>query len=1635
MKKNTIRILAIAVAVLMLAAGPGGMKLTAQSGAGENSLDVISSKGYIPNWLFCGVFSTGVQGGMTGLIISQKANLTTKDYLESAGGELGIEPVLGMKIDRGGGKSNEWISFEPKDYVLDLGDVYPKFSEGVMYGAAYMDSPKPAALYLDVEAVSGVAIWINHKLAWRSSPGLLGEAGKEKVLVQLKPGRNLLLIKFAGVKLQKAADTLKVDMEDVKSFVRGVSATLAEASGMAASVKASPMTLIGNSSAAVQSALQPTGYFRGDSKKPLMECALTVANAGDSAVGGIAVDVESKMLNYRTTINVSLEPRANKTVLVQLPVGLKFAGKTADVRITAHVGSNKVVTDSGVFVSKGVPSVDETAYIIPGFHADPVWIEDQRDYAVALLGSAQQNMFITGADPYYGVYMSELDTTKPFYDAYPEFREQWKRLIKERRIGSGGSYNQPVEKMISGEALVRNLLYGKLFHEKVLGDTPRVYMGWDIFGHVAQLSQILKKTRNDGAMWSKAIVGFPPLFWHESLDGTKLLHKRTQYGSEAKNLNALRDTVNVAFNEFRSYGLRYDARLDAGDFKPPTPFYAGNTFSLRSLQPSLFVTGVGGNKFFRGVLDDIAQGRGKDIPVTSRDMSYYHQGTGLSRVDLKIGNRLAENGVQNAEKFAAIANLMGMPYPDKMLDKAWRQLLFGQHHDALTGTINDKSFVDLMAGYRESMELSSEVTSAALDHIGGRIDTAAAKAPAAAIPVVVFNPLAWARTDIVRAKITPPAALDGFTLSDASGNDVPFEIESLKKDNDGKIVEAVAVFAARVPSLGYVTYYAVPSDALPQSATRSEADGNAIETAEYRIEVDPAKGGGISSLVDKIGNKEYIKTENGVGNDIVRLREDSGRHEPPWEIFTMGDPSLTSDNAATVKVVEGPVSKRLIVRGKVGDTETERRIILYNEVPRVDFETFIEDYKGHNSSDNELFAVAFPVDLPNSVPVFEERYGAVVKKKSRQKYVFQTWQMHNYSDHGMMTAYQWMDESWSVNLKLMGADGRVVSAYPLGMVSMVTDHNSRTVRAMQLLQDALVRKGIHSTPWYDDYDAGRLSKLTFSDSTMPDDLNKDLAFGTSFRISLNIGKNNLYTQRVLAMMPPETVAEFERRVKENGWSMIFVIDPTAPGEWPDIPLLIVKGRDAAGLDAAVAKLSDDVKRYAEMRVPASCNAATVSPGPENFGMAFINQGNILNSVERDDTVVMFLVHTASFFRRLPFELVPESKTNAFYYSLYPHKGNWVEAKSFRAGFEFNNPLTARQSTMHGGTLPAKGMAFLTVEPTNLVVTAVKPSGNPTAAFSAKPNEASKGLTVRLYEAAGVPAEGVVKLAGGIKNAWSANLLEEKQAAMKTVSGNLPVSVTPFSIETYELVPEWKNMPVSKTAALNETERAQPVFSRYWMHNAGATPLGFFPVSVVMQGNIKTKIHIRQGGVTINRVSVTVTNDYTDKTVSGTARIKVPKDWKALPESFNYEIKPGGHQTKEVIICFLGAGRTGLIKAQIEHGGQTIEDVIDVDTTSLPFDVTRDGDIVNVKISNPNAQRVNAELSLIGPVESWGRDLAGGFGLVSVSPRNTSVALDPNEERTYSFRVDPESGDVNPSIWLIAKLAYYGKVYYKEVPAK
>src|SRR6202035_4846504 len=153
------------------------------------------------------------------------------------------------------------------------------------------------------------------------------------------------------------------------------------------------------------------------------------------------------------------------------------------------------------------------------------------------------------------------------------------------------------------------------------------------------------------------------------------------------------------------------------------------------------------------------------IMPQTRDMNPVYTGKDVSYADTKLAARAGETAVLEGERLSTLAWLAGAAYPAEPLDKEWRQLAYGAHHDAITGTESDQVYLDLLAGWREAWQRGDSARHDAIDFIVGGAEGAAAGAAAGAgdgRAVTVVNGLARERDGMVTVTVRPGSPPAGW---------------------------------------------------------------------------------------------------------------------------------------------------------------------------------------------------------------------------------------------------------------------------------------------------------------------------------------------------------------------------------------------------------------------------------------------------------------------------------------------------------------------------------------------------------------------------------------------------------------------------------------------------------------------------------------------------------------------------------------------------------------------------------------------------------------------------------------------------------------------------------------------------------
>lgn len=1553
-------------------------------------VDSLGINAFLTDWLVLDPFPFELPGGLNRELWIGRADAVDAD---PTGVERTVRPREGDKQrnDAVAGGFSVWQRLIGST-VHDLKSRYPGFSSALVYAATY--------LHADTDTI--LAFCIDDWEIYRSCTAQLLLDGVEvcfgpsPAVVRIPAGTHCLIAKIGGGSGSGFAWKLSVRAGRVETTPAGWGVSLARL----------------------------PGFWRGEECAPEVEVDVVLVNPTGSPLeaGKIAANLCGQTQGAPSE-NHFLDPWQAKAIRISAPLGACSPESTTTVEL-AFYGRTVAFP---VTVPRLLPPC--TIHVLEGFHCDPVWVSDQRHYNLISLENVKMQVDACLVDPGYRAFVHELDYLKSFVDEYPDYRAKVFELVASGQLIVGSSYSEPNENNISGEAIIRNIIYGQGYHRHFLGGDPRVYHAWDVFGHIPQLSQILARSGHRAALWSKSILGFPPLFRHMSLDGTVLPHIRTHYTWYSNSLDNLRTISEPVVREKQSFGWHRHLMVEASDFTPPSAWMIGRTAEMAASYPRILMTGP--EEFLDGLTAD-----GARLPLTSRNPSQHHVGTFHTRVELKLANRLAENMLFAAEIWSTFSGILGAEYPDHLIDKAWRQLLFGQHHDAITGTPCDVSYLDLMAGYREALRLARGVLEDATTYIADAVTVSRD-----GTSVVAFNPLAWERDGVIT--IQKPEGFEGIEVRNQDGTSLPcFANET-----------TVEILAKKIPSVGYSTLDLLPAPARSEpTVTRCDV----LENEYWRMELDPARGGGIVSLFDKEQGKEIVDSALGVGNDLLAL----GNGPNPWEFHTTGERVAASDSPAVVEVHTTPTSQTAVVSGRLGEICSYRRTLTLRPGSRtIEASVVLSGYRANGHQ----FVATFPTALQGALPIFEDKFGSVVARRGKVRYDYRTSGSHRASDCAIFPVYNWVEAGWSATAEVpgTGAEGRL----NIGMMGIIIPHDSAVEDAAEPLLKALNRVGVTSTFYFDDDDEPRKKELDLngygelfyhhlSDDTTQERV-RDLAMAAQW-MAVSVAGENAYVEQLLARLPGEVSRSLSAQRDTGGWGVVLVEDDRVPEAWGTMPVIVISAVSREAAASAFRAISQSLDTSSSIRLPAGTDFRTTKTPLDDYGFAVLTSGTGAATMEPDGTLTLFLGRTSDWAQKnmIGREINPERRDMAFHYGFYGHAGSWRDGNVVRAGYEFNNPLTAVVPSRSTVARLPKTQSFLSLTGTGAVVTAVKPAGNPLARFENTPSDPRNGIVVRAYEALGRSERIELRLFSGIARASETDLVENDVTSVPVDGGAVARELAPFSINTFRVIPVEKDRSGGVQPSVRDWRPDHVVWCRYYQHNVGAHPTGYLPVGIYIDGELPIE---NRGGQfpTVGRCRVWIVNNSTDRAIYGTARLLAPDHWTLHPAEIPYELGPREHVTTEVVVAFDCRPRVGMIKARMEYDGVVYQDVLEAGFKTVSrgvatergavryngwevvkerepeWTVLRNAEDIIVRIRNPWLQPLEAEVAVISPMEMWGRD-AGSYGLCALEPDTAAMTLRPRETREIRFRVSVGEKP-SPTFWAWAKLMCNGKCAYLPVP--
>jgi len=597
-------------------------------------------------------------------------------------------------------------------------------------------------------------------------------------------------------------------------------------------------------------------------------------------------------------------------------------------------------------------------------HIDTAWLwplAETRRKCIRTFSSALRYM---EDYPDYKFACSQAQQYEWIKEMQPELYARIKQKVQEGRfIPAGGSWVEPDCNIPSGEALVRQFLFGQRFFQQEFGITCHEFWEPDVFGYSAALPQILRGVGMTHFLtiklsWSQFNKISSHTFWWEGLDGSRVLTHfppADNYNAEANVRDVLFSMTNYKDIERSNEGYMLFGYGDGGG-GPSLPM-------LEQLKRMRDVDGLprvemrSPADFFERLENDA-----QDLTTWVGELYLeLHRATYTTQARNKLYNRRSELLLRDVEMLSALANAIhGAAYPTQTVNGLWKRVLTNQFHDIIPGSSIKMVYEDSNADYEDLLAVGDQLREQALDVLSG------AKGGS---QLLVANTLDHARVEVVELPEGMPGAQ---TAANGKG---------------------LAVVSA--PALGYVRGAALTSPA--QVSIRRENDRFVLENDYLRAML--ATDGSLLSLVEKHSRRESIAAGQSANHFV--LFDDNPANWDAWDVdvFHLEKRDEVGPAHSATVIEEGPLRAAVAFEYTLSPDSSLRQVVSLTALSRqLEFSTEVDWFEAH-----KFLKVEFPVNVRAQQATYEIQFGHV----QRPTHFNTSWDMARFE----VSAHKWADLS------------------------------------------------------------------------------------------------------------------------------------------------------------------------------------------------------------------------------------------------------------------------------------------------------------------------------------------------------------------------------------------------------------------------------------------------------------------------------------------------------------------------------------------------------------------------------------------------------------------------------------------------
>jgi alpha-mannosidase len=607
-------------------------------------------------------------------------------------------------------------------------------------------------------------------------------------------------------------------------------------------------------------------------------------------------------------------------------------------------------------------------------HIDPVWLWPWAEGISVVHSTFRSALDRMNETSDFSFTTSSAQFFQWVADNDPAMLAEIKKRVAEGRWNIvGGWWVEPDMNIPSGEAMVRQGLYGQLTFQRLLGHKAIVATNPDSFGHTSTLPQIIKLQGMENYIFmrpgprEKTIPA--DLFWWEGTDGTRVLTYRIQqsYNDGGSVKNRVRTIMTQGTGQPMKSFMAYYGVGDHGGGATKESIKSIEELKVEKGAPTVFFSTT--DNYFKEIRKD----KNLNLPVLNDDLQHHAAGCYTAESEIKKGNRQSEAALVTAEKISAIGTAAwGASYPGNELTSAWKRVLFLQFHDSLAGTSLFEHSQTAREGYGYAQDIAHQATYMAVQKLEWQV---AATDPSSQY-LLVFNPHAWEIHGNIEYDFNWGTNHKSSRVEDDKGNSLIHQWTAGSTETGSR---KKLVVNTTIPPMGYRQIRILDGDSQ-QVKIAAQASENTLENEFLRINVS---ANGTLGIFDKENRKElFFGGATGCKAVVIDDPSDTWSHD----IKTFSN-EIGAFGNATIKILEnGPLRATLRATTSYGASILSVDWSIYAGSRYIEAKVTL-DWHEHL----KMVKFSFPLDVESPLPTYETPYGHIVRATKGDEDPGQRW--------------------------------------------------------------------------------------------------------------------------------------------------------------------------------------------------------------------------------------------------------------------------------------------------------------------------------------------------------------------------------------------------------------------------------------------------------------------------------------------------------------------------------------------------------------------------------------------------------------------------------------------------------------------